>query len=797
MAGRHVAKVMAGTAAWVLIPAGLAGAGLARSAHAQQAGARARAAAIAAAHGTITTVAGGPGGPGSARGVSVRACALKFARGGLYIGSDVGGHPVVYRVSQSRGQLVPVAGSGARVLPGLGGAADGVPASAVTLSGTCGVTVDWAGNVLLADIQRVLVVAARSGTFYGTSMTAGRVYPVASGFSNAVDVELDAAGNLVVTDAGSQSTHTNPEIDSLVQVVAERSGTFYGQKMVTGKMYVIGGTTQGYTLGNGVPATRADLGSSIGTLRLDSAGNVVLAASGGGLFGGGPGQNGPGVAPEVRVIAGRAGMYYGRRMRAGYIYTIAGGGASRADGVPGTAAQLDFATAVALDAAGNVLIADGHVRVLAKRSGTFYRQKMTAGRIYTITGPADTAGVEVDSAGNVLVAGGAPVIGHPYRVSMVAEKTGSYYGRNVRAGSVYPIAGNDRYGYSGDGGPATRAQMYFLAGVTQDRSDQVIAIAVDAFPTRVVRAVAGKTGAFFGRKMTAGDIYTIAAGLGEPSGVAVGRAGDVLVADHMTHVVRVISNKTGGIRTIAGNRISGHSGDGGPALQASLNGPTGVTADPAGSVFVVDNEVPLESDWIREVPARSGTYFGQQMTAGNIYTIAGDGTWANAGDGGPATSAALEPQAIAVDRAGNLVIASTDRIRVVTARGGTYYGQQMTAGHIYTVAGGGSQTGDGTPALNASIWAADVSADSTGNLLVSYDNTIWMVAEKAGAYYGKAMKADAVYTIAASDFNAEGPLGDGGPAAKAAFIVDGITVGSAGNLLIADGLTDRIRSVAR
>src|SRR5215472_14509530 len=223
MAGGRVAKVVAGTAAGVLIPAALAGAGLAGSAQAQQAGARAAAPAVtAAAPGTITTVAGGPGGPGFARGVSVRACALKFAHGGLYIGSDVGGHAAVYRVSQSGGWQVPVGGSGAQVLPGLGGAADGVPASAVTLNGTCGVAADRAGNVLLADIQRVLVVAARSGRFYGTAMTAGRVYAVASGFNDAVDVELDAAGNLVVTNAGSMSSHTDPEIDSLVQVVAER-----------------------------------------------------------------------------------------------------------------------------------------------------------------------------------------------------------------------------------------------------------------------------------------------------------------------------------------------------------------------------------------------------------------------------------------------------------------------------------------------------------------------------------------------------------------------------------------------
>ena len=110
--------------------------------------------------------------------------------------------------------------------------------------------------------------------------------------------------------------------------------------------------------------------------------------------------------------------------------------------------------------------------------------------------------------------------------------------------------------------------------------------------------------------------------------------------------------------------------------------------------------------------ASTGTFYGQAMTAGDIYTVAGNGTPGFSGDGGPATKAELNsPRGVAADAAGNLVIADTSnhRIRVVAASTGTFYGQAMTAGDIYTVAGNGTTgfSGDGGPATNAELNAPE------------------------------------------------------------------------------------------
>jgi DNA-binding beta-propeller fold protein YncE len=113
------------------------------------------------------------------------------------------------------------------------------------------------------------------------------------------------------------------------------------------------------------------------------------------------------------------------------------------------------------------------------------------------------------------------------------------------------------------------------------------------------------------------------------------------------------------------------------------------------------------------------------MTAGDIYTVAGDGTQGFSGDGGPGTSAELSiPQAVAVDGAGNLVFADggNRRVRVIAVQSGSFYGQAMTAGDIYTVAGMHQPgfAGDGGPGTRARLEGPNaVAVDDAGNLLIA------------------------------------------------------------------------------
>jgi hypothetical protein len=121
--------------------------------------------------GVISTIAGGPGGPAQATEVALHGpCGVSFASGGLYVGAGV-----VRKVSTSTGWLTTVAGNGA-----LGALGTGVPATATALN-SCAITVDHQGNlVVAANAQRVAVVAAGSGTFYGRAMTAGDIYTIAA-----------------------------------------------------------------------------------------------------------------------------------------------------------------------------------------------------------------------------------------------------------------------------------------------------------------------------------------------------------------------------------------------------------------------------------------------------------------------------------------------------------------------------------------------------------------------------------------------------------------------------------------
>jgi sugar lactone lactonase YvrE len=802
--------------------------------------------------GIISTVTGGTEGPGPATSIAVNACGLKSAGNQLYVADLVNGG-VVRVVNEQTGALTTPAGVAVGGFDG-----NGRLARASELFDPCSAAVDGAGNLVIADngeasgdsvdqLQtRVRVAAARTGSFYGQAMKAGHLYTAAEGIcdfydGNAtfcpVDAEPDHDGNLVIADTGGNSDHSQITKPARVRVLAGRTGTFYGQPMTVGHLYTVAGG--GYNVsGDGGRAVGAGLGLSIGTVRVDSTGNLVIADT---------------AAGRIRVVAVKTGTFYGLAMKAGDIYTAAGGGAATGNGVPATRAVLSVG-GVANDAAGNLVISDTHglVRVVAVRTGTFYGQAMKAGDIYTVAGDGQTGysgdggpalqakfsdpqSVAVDSAGNLVVADTGN-----FRVRAVAVRTGTFYGLAMKAGDIYTVAGDDINpgmadyypGFSGNGMPAAKALLGSPSGIAASRAGD-IAVADQA--SERVRLVAAQAGTLFGQPMKAGDIYTIAgdgsggfSGDGGPgtqaeislgltdnfyySAVVFDAAGNLVFADSANDRVRVVAARSGtfygqamtagDIYTIAGDGVYGSSGDGGPAAEAALEGPEGVAVDSAGNLIVT------ETARVRVVAARTGSFYGQAMAAGDIYTVAGDGSVGYSGDGGPATQAELAlPGGVAVDASGNLVIADSanNRVRVVAARTGTFYGQAMTAGDIYPVAGDGQPgfSGDGGPASQAELSTPnDVAVDGAGNLVIADTNNdrVRVVAAGTGTFYDVPMTAGNIYTVAgtgAHGYNGQASFyGDGGPAIKAGLSAIGVATNPGGSILVADLSSHRIRLIS-
>jgi sugar lactone lactonase YvrE len=775
--------------------------------------------------GTISTIAGGVGGPATARSVALgEPCGVSFGNGQLYVAAG----SAVRQVDPGNDWLITPAGTGVS----LGVAGDGTPADDAAID-TCAIAIDHSGNLVMVNGgERVQVVAAATGTFYGVAMTAGDLYTVAgdgtAGYSGdggpaadaqlraALGVTVDPEGNLVVADSAN----------SRVRVVAASTGTFYGQAMTAGDIYTVAGDGTYGSSGDGGPALGAELAEPDG-VAVDGAGNLLITDARGN---------------RVQVVAATTGTFYGQAMTAGDIYTVAGNGTLgfSGDGGPAASAELSQPGGIHVDGAGNVLIADSgnaRVRVVAATTGTFYGQAMTAGDIYTVAGDGSRGfsgdggsataaslygptAVTEDGAGNLVIADG-----RNGRVRVVAASTGMFYGQAMTAGDIYTVAGNGSGGYSGDGGPATSAELSlwetgFPDGMALDHAGNLVIVDQG---NGVVRVVAATSGTFYGQAMTAGDIYTVAgdgtAGVGTdggpatssklwlPMGLAIDKAGNLIIADSGNNRVRVVAASsgtfyrqkmiTGDIYTLAGDGREGSSGNGGLATRAELDQPAGVAVDHAGNLLVAE----WGSNRVQVVASTTGKFYGRKMTRGHIYTVAGTGTGGYAGTRGPATKAELlGPSGVAVDRTGNLVIADwyNDRLRVVAARSGTYYGRKMTAGDIYTVAGDGDggYSGNGGRATRAAVGPESVTIDSAGNLVLAdtFNNRVRVVAVRSGTFYGLKMIAGRIYTVAGN--GTAGFAGDGGsPTEAELWRPAGVLVTRAGNLLIADQDNNRIRIV--
>jgi sugar lactone lactonase YvrE len=252
------------------------------------------------------------------------------------------------------------------------------------------------------------------------------------------------------------------------------------------------------------------------------------------------------------------------------------------------------------------------------------------------------------------------------------------------SGIINTFAGNNVFGYSGDGGPATAAELKGTIGIVSDTQGNVYVTDIGNERIRKVdKNGLISTFAGNGKYGYSGDggpaIYATFA---DPTGICIDKMNRIYVSDAFNNRVRKI-NTDGIIYTIAGNGTRGYSGDGGPATAAEFYYPTGITLDFGGNLYIADQD----NSCIRKV-----------NTLGIISTVAGNGITGYAGDGGAATSAELNtPASIAVDKAGNLFIAdgNNNRIRMVD-----------TDGIITAIAGNGigGYSASGGPALAAELY---------------------------------------------------------------------------------------------
>ena len=332
-------------------------------------------------------------------------------------------------------------------------------------------------------------------------------------------------------------------------------------------------------------------------------------------------------------------------------------------------------------------------------------------------------GIAVDHAGNILFAGGT-------EVQVLAGRACRFYGQAMRPGREYTIAGSrtaDRHDQGlGDNGPARQAAYGRITGLALDPAGNVLISdsgrrdchGCDDMGS-LVRVIAERTGRFYAFSMQAGDSYTVA---GIPSGIA----------------------------------DAGH--DQGPATGNSLGDTLGqVTTDRDGSLIIADPATPTLhppfAPMVRVVPTRPGRAFGLAMKPGHIYTIAGSGHPGAIHDGTPAAQSPLAlASGAAVDPNGNVVVADGARLLVIAAATSQFYGQHMTKGDIYTIAGTGTpgSTGDGGLARQAPVSLASVTIDAAGNLILGPADPaapVRVIAASPNLFYGVRMLPWHIYGV--------------------------------------------------
>ena len=342
---------------------------------------------------------------------------------------------------------------------------------------------------------------------------------------------------------------------------------------------------------------------------------------------------------------------------------------------------------------------------------------------------------------------------------------------NFESGKIHTFAGTGEPGYSGDGGPADRALLREPFMFDFDRQGNLYFSEARNHTVRRVNQATGviTTVAGTGEEGYSGDGGpAVAATLNQIYALRVDANGDIYVVDRLNAAVRKIEAATGIITTVAGTGEPGYSGDGGPGTRAQLREPNDVFLDGRGGLLIAD----IQDQRVRRL----------DLATGIITTFAGNGEKVRGGDGRPANHASiLGARAVCMDGKGNTYICEREGngVRRVDANG-----------IMSTFAGTGERgyEGDGGPAL-AATWNGPkaIRCDQQDNLLVV--DTENHAIRRIDATTGR------VTTVAGGR---QGGQGDGGPATDAGLDrPHGCGVDGQGNIYIADSNNHRVRVVGR
>lgn len=566
---------------------------------------------------------------------------------------------------------------------------DGGAPTSGALGGPYSIVYDTAGNLYISDffmnrIRKVSTtgtISTYAGTgicgYNGDNITAKTAMVCAPN-----GLLVDSSGNLIVADGGN----------SRIRKIS-----------TTGKITtIVGNGVFGYS-GDGGPALNAEIGQPF-KMTFDSAGNLYFAQVGNCV---------------IRKVD-----------KTGTISTVAGNGTCGFSGDNGaaTAAQLNLPRGVAFDTAGNLYISDTQNHRI--------RKVTSAGIITTFAG---TGGTNCGGDGGLAL---NAAVGNPHGLKV---RNNVLYIANggcsrVRAvdlttNKITTYAGSS-FGYDGDGHASTASQFAGIGDLVFDASGN--AAIADAFNARVRKIVAGLVSTIAGGFLGDGSKATSAA-FALAEAVTVDKAGNIFIADETGNRIRKVS---GGIMsTVAGNGVSGYSGDMGPATTAMLNQPEGVAVDSLGNVFIGDtfNGVIRKVDTFGTITTfASNINFSDLLQMGidssnNLYvadnascvvwkitpaavvTVAAGviNSCGYNGDGIAATSAQLNaPYAVTVDSHGNLLISDfgNNRVREVN-----------TSGQISTIAGNGTcgYSGDGGSATSAELCPNSVAVTGSGIIYVA------------------------------------------------------------------------------